>query len=288
MRTGKLILAVLLAALLCCFDCGCEQEGSSAESAAANPLAAVSELTAAACADLQPGESTALDVTPELIKAFWDTARMDLWFHLPEFAEGEQPTDVASYWFLVLTDDVTGLDEYGYWVREQRWEENTSDTYGMPGAAVIPKEEVDKFVHTHFGDVQLEHSGSEHKMFDFDGENYYDTPEGSFPVGYYGLTELAAERREDGRLVYTAVLNDYVIGYDEGEAAVEAAYGEQIANNELTFDQAATQMVLDGQTADFPVDGQLKVTFYIDESGETVYLAAGYEPTEHYWEKHAS
>ncbi len=247
--------------------------------------AALAGWTAAAQHNFQNDNCESMSVPPdaELIKAFWDTARMELWFHLPEFDEGEQPTEVWDYWFLVLTDDVVGLDEYGYMVSEPRWAENTSESYGWPGMAVIPKEEVDKFVHTHFGDVALKHEGSAHKMYDFDGENYYALPDSAFPQVYYGLAELLAEKGENGRVVYTALLNDYQIdiGYTGGvDEVIEAAYGDQIDSGEMTMDEAATKMVMDGQTDEFTVRGKLEVKFYIDGNGEIVYLAVSrhYDP----------
>lgn len=284
----KRLLLILLAAVLVLSACGNDEMPKNTQGRTDGEqsilAAALADLTSVAEYNFQNDDCESMTVQPdaELIKAFWDTARMELWFHLPEFGEGEQPTDVQSYWFLVLTDDVVGLDENGYMVSEPRWAENTSEEYGWQGMAVIPKEEVDKFVHRHFGDVALKHTGSVHKMYDFDGENYYALPDCGFPQVYYGLSELLLEKGENGRVVYTALLDDYRdIGYGgKGDAAITAAYGEQIDNGSLTMDEAALQMVQDGQTDEFKLSGKLEVRFYIDESGEIFYLAVSrhYDP----------
>lgn len=276
----KKLLAVLLAAVFLLAACGngevAENMPGQTDGEQSELAAALADWTAAAENNFQNGESVSMSVPPDagLIKAFWNTARMDNWFHLPEFTEGEQPTDVADYWFLFVVKDVVGLDEDGYWV----WAEDADDNE----KAGFPKAEVDEFVHTHFGDVELKHEGDASKMYDFDGENYYGRPD-SFPQVYYGLAELLLAEGEDGQVVYTALLNDYQIdlGYEGGaDAVIEAAYGDQIESGELTMDEAALKMVQDGQTEDFEVRGKLEVKFYIDDNGEIVYLAVSrpYDP----------
>ena len=274
----KKLLAMLLLAGLVLAGCGNEQTVEIPGSVGGEQTllgAALADWTAAAQHNFLNAESVSMSVPPdaELIKAFWDTARMDNWIHLPEFAEGE-PADVADYWFLFLVKDVVGLDENGYWV----WAE---DIDGEENAGV-PKEEVDEFVHTHFGDVALQHEvGTVSKMYSFDGENYYNESLESFPKAYYGLTELLLAEGTDGQVVYTALLNDYDIEYSEtAEKAIMAAYGDQIESGELTYDEAAAQMVMGGQTDEFEVVGKLEVKFYLDDNGEVVYLAVSrhYDP----------
>lgn len=293
----KKLLAVLLAAVLALSGCG-----EQAEISAASRLAEVTDLTAAVCADLQPGESVDIAITPELKKCFWEGSRLEDWFHLPVFDEGNAPTHPLEYWIMLLEEGAVDINRIGGRVLESPWAKNPDNEYGFDGLPLITVAQFDEFVQTHFGDVTVEHEFYDGKYYYCDGEKYYSrTVEGTLP-DYFGLTALAAEQREDGRLVYTAQLDDYGFNalnffeagedrdpavYDEWFAnrmandemppedlAVLEVYGDQIRSGELTMDEAITKMVIDGQTDGFIVGGGLTVTFYIDEqTQEPVYLA---------------
>lgn len=284
----KLIWALLLAAALL-GGCGRANEAEITIRGGVEPVVAVDAeqgladlpvLTADWAKNLQPDMAASLTVpvTPELKKCFWDGARMEDWFHLPQFAEGNPPTEPIDYWCMLLAE----------------------------GKTEISREEFDEFVRKHFGEVELQHRVDDGKYWRFDGDTYYACPEGESSPDYFDLQELMMERRADGKIVYTAKLNEYGFNYlnffyyDEAsspaenlaeyqrmfvdraaydeiapeEAAVLAAYGEQIADGTMTMDEAIYQMVLAGNTGEFPVVFEDTVTFYIDEeTREPFYLA---------------
>lgn len=213
----------------------------------------------AAALALQPGESAEIEVTPELREYYFGLARTQAWFYLPEFDEGELPVYPIDYWYLLVLDGAIGWDENGYYVIESPWrevDENTLEGYGTPGMPIIAQTDFDEWVRVHFGDVALVHRVDQGKYYDFDGEDYYGCAEGSFPVMYYGLAELRAEN-VDGRLVYTATLNDYY----------NAVYTAEWTDGE------AARLIIDGQTQDWVVGAQLEVKYYLDEqTSEPFYL----------------
>lgn len=274
MKKMKWLALVLMLAVGLLAGCNDDTQSGNVGTGEVNRLAEVVSLTEEETADLQVGEVADIEVTPELKLCFWETGNMDMWAHLPEFAEGEQPTDVSAYWFMVLTDDVIGLDEAGWLVRDDRWAEvPVGSEYGWPGCAMIAKADVDDFVYAHFGDVQLNHGESVPKIYDFDGKTYYGQMDGGLPKGLFGLRELTAEKREDGKVVYTARLWEYVDGAYDGRTrdALAAEYGDV---EDLNVYKAMTEMLLAGKTDDFAVDKDLTVKFYIDgDTGDTVYLA---------------
>lgn len=276
MKKMKWLVLVLLLAVGLLAGCDDDAQGGQVGSGEVNRLAEIVTLTDSATADLQPGDVANIEITPEMKLCFWETANMDLWYHLPEFAEGEQPTDVSAYWFMLLADKVTSLDGFGYWIYdgEDLWDEVPEGSeYGWVGCPMIAKADVDKFVRAHFGDVQLNHGESVPRMYDFDGEYYYGQMDGSFPTGLFGLRELTAEKRDDGKVVYTARLQEYVDGaYDGGTRdALAAEYGD--VENLNTY-QAMTEMLLAGKTEGFAGAKELIVKFYIDkDTRDTVYLA---------------
>lgn len=242
----------------------------------ADRLSEIVTLTAKDVAALQPGDVADITVTPEMRLCVWEAANMDLWFHLPEFTESQQPTEVWNYWFLVMTDNVTGLDESGLWVTDShRWPKVQADSeYGSVGMPIISKTEVDEFVKRHFGDVELKHEDGAPKMYDFDGENYYGLLDAGFPQGLFGLQALTVEKREDGIMAYEAKLVNYEQGppyATQTTAALEAIYGDELA--ELNSYQLMTDAVINGKADGFGVDEELTVKFYIDETGHVVYLA---------------
>lgn len=257
----KMMYACLCLLLMMGLLAGCNDDAQGGEGAGeTNRLAEIVELTDNETAALQAGETTDIEITPELKLCFWEAANMDMWFHLPEFVEGEQPTDLADYWYLVLTDNVTGLDEGGWLLRDDRWEEVPDGSeYGWPGCAMIPVGDVQSFVRRHFGDVELRIADHSHKMYDFDGEYLYQYMDGSLPQGLFALQALTAEKYEDGRVVYEAKL----VSYEPGE---------------LDGYQLITDAVINGKTDGFGVDEELTVRFYIDEETcDTVYLAVAWE-----------
>lgn len=272
-KMWPLFVMVLLVGLLA----GCS--GGEEQKIADNRLAEVVSLTEEGAADLQVGEVTDIALTPELKLCFWETGNMDMWFHLPEFAEGEQPQDLADYWYLVLTDNVIGLDENGYLVSDDCWAEVPEGSeLGSVGMPMIPAADVNDFVQRHFGDVALQVADHAHRMYDFDGEYYYAYMDGSWPQGLFDLRKLTAEKRDDGRVVYTAKLDVYSnLAYSEKADEAIGAYMAE-STEELTWYGAVTQMVLAGETKSFGVDEKLTVKFYIDEeTGETVYLAVDWQ-----------
>lgn len=277
MKKMKCLVLVLLLAVGLLAGCDDDVQNGKTDAGETNRLAEIVELTESATADLQTGDVADIEITPEMKLCFWEAGNMDLWYHLPEFAEGEQPTDVSSYWFMLLADKVTGLDGFGYWIYdgEDLWDEVLEGSeYGWVGCPMIAKADVDKFVRAHFGDVQLNHGESVPRMYDFDGEYYYGQMDGAFPTGLFGLQELTAEKREDGKVVYTARLTEYEDGAYEGGTrdALAAEYGDVESLN--TY-QAMTEMLLAGKTDGFTECSRLTVKFYIDEdSCDTVYLAA--------------
>lgn len=250
----SLFVMVLLVGLLA----GCS--GGEEQKIADNRLTEVVSLAEEGTAALQAGETTDIEITPELKLCFWEAANMDIWFRLPEFAEGEQPQDLADYWYLVLTDNVIGLDENGYLVSDERWAEVPEGSeLGSVGMPMIPAADVQSFVQRHFGNVELRIADHSHKMYDFDGEYYYAYMDGSLPQGLFDLQKLTAEKRDDGRVVYTAKLVSY-------------------EPDELDGYQLITDAVINGKTDGFGVDEELAVRFYIDEETcDTVYLAVDWE-----------
>lgn len=268
-----LCLLLMIGLLSGCADNQSDKQGTNGEE---NRLAEIVRLTESVTADLQSGDVVDIEATPELKLCFWEAANMDLWYHLPEFAEGEAPAYMSEYWYLVLTDNVVGLDENGYYIYdEERWETVPEGSeFGSCGCPMIPAEDAAAFVQRHFGDMELVIADRAHKMYDYDGEYYFAQLDGDFPQAFFDLQTLAAEKCADGRMIYTAVLNEYAnLGYSE---KAEAAIGEYMAerNEELTWYQAVTDMVLTGETSKFEADEKLTVKFYIDEeTGDTVYLA---------------
>lgn len=281
MRKMKCLLLVLVMVLALGLLAGCndDAQGGNVGAGEVNRLAEVVSLTADATANLQAGDVADIEVTPELKLCFWETGNMDMWFHLPEFDEGEQPTDLADYWYLVRTDNVTGLDENGYLVSDDRWAEvpegSELGTVGMP---MIPVADVNDFVQRHFGDVELQIAAHAHKMYDFDGEYLYAYMDGSLPQGLFDLKKLTAEKRDDGKVVYTARLAEYTnLPYSEQAYTAIGAHMAASAE-ELTWYAAVTEMVLAWDTAAFKADGELTVKFYIDgDTSDTVYLAADWQ-----------
>lgn len=279
MKKMKCLLLVMVLALGLLAGCNDDAQGGKVGAGEANRLAEVVSLTADATADLQAGDVADIDVTPELKLCFWETGNMDMWFHLPEFAEGEQLTNLAAYWYLLLTDNVTGLDENGYLMSDDRWAEVPEGcelgTVGMP---MIPVADVNDFVQRHFGDVELQIADHARKMYDFDGEYCYACMDGSLPQGLFDLKKLTAEKRDDGRVVYTAKLAEYTnLPYSEEADTAIGAYMAKSAE-ELTWYSAVTEMVQAWDTAAFKADEELTLRFYIDEDTcDTVYLAADWQ-----------
>lgn len=309
-------LMLILAFAFCCLA-GCENaDDKQAENVPAVPQPV--EL-----ADLQPGESVEIAVTPELREYYFALGRLEGWFYLPEFSSpAELPTDPLWYWFMMMAEGRTGWDRYGnltgpspwlhkgyldiesrfeiYGIDEngQMWDNDTAGIY--MGLSVT---EFDDWVAAHFGAVSLEHEihdDSWHgKNYYFDGENYYFTcMEGVCGLSYYGLQSLQAERAQDGRLIYTAMVdwyrfNEYglffydengtleenmgyfaqcVEGYPENRALYDA-YGERLIHGEIGADEAIRQMIIDGDTQNFEVGYQLQVKYYLnEETGEPFYL----------------
>lgn len=258
-------------------------------------------------AALQPGESVEIAVTPKLREYYFALGRLCSWFYLPEFAEGEQSTYPLDYWYLLLTAGVRGWDENGYWQWTDLWDEvPTGSKYGSGGCAMISQAQFDEWVRAHFGDVELQHQIDTGKYYDFDGKYYYGWAGGSDPVLYYELQSLAAES-SGGRIIYTAVLNDYTfnnysfffydpertltenqVALEESQRSVEpelllvyAAYGEQIAGGEVSVDKAIERMIIDGRTDGFPLSSQLQVKYYLnEETGEPFYLTVHWQTAD--------
>ncbi len=213
----------ILALVVCCLI-GCEKSDDNQQ---------VNVLQISEVANLQPGESLQIAVTPELREYYFGLSRLEGWFYLPEFSSPtELPTDPVLYWFMLMTEGRTGWDKYGNLTGPSPWlhqgyldiekyydvygvdengqmrENNTSGIY-----TAVSVGEFDEWVAAHFGDVSLEHefhNDARHcKNYYFDGSNYYFTClEGVWSWSYYGLTELSAEN-VDGRIVYTALLDWY-------------------------------------------------------------------------------
>lgn len=269
-------LTIMLLVLMLLMLVGCGEETKQAD----NRLAEVVTLTDSATAALQAGDVAEIGISPELKLCFLENANMDMWFHLPEFTEGEQPQDLADYWYLVRVDNVTGLDENGYFVvDEERWQTVPEGSeLGFVGMPMISAEYANDFVRRHFGAVELQIADHEHKMYDFDGEYLYAYMDGGFPTVFFDLQSLTAERQESGRVVYTAKLDEYGdLAYSEKADKAIAAYMEE-SEQELTWYQAVSEMMMNDETAAFGTDEELTVRFYIDEeTGDTVYLAVDWQ-----------
>ncbi len=294
-KVGMLVMCLMLVWALV----GCDVQDAEPQVSSA---AEIGELLAEEVAGMAEGEVLDIEVTPELREHYFKVARLEDWFHMPSFAAGEQPTHPLDYWIMILQEGAVGWDEtYGWTIVDSPWELlNDPSMYLYNGMPVVPVDEFDAFVRTHFGDVTVAHEVCEGKYYAFDGENYYSSTYEGTPPGHYGLSRLQVEL-VDGRPVYTASVNQYQFNeynyfvynedrtfeenkadYDSSlhnghsaysEIVVLDAYGDQLLAGEITMDQAIRQMVIDGNTGDFIVWVQQTVRYYIDEAnGEPVYL----------------
>ena len=246
-------------------------------------------LCACAKTDELPPQSSGDPITPEMRQEYFTMARVNDWFHLPEFSTADElPTEPIYYWFLLLSEGITGMDENGF--DQVEWPWPCDDMLGL----TIPVEDFDDFVKNHFGNVTLRHEIIEWgKNFSFDGHYYYLNGEGEPPQPYYELISLNIDNTTD-KTVYTAKLNMFLFGYEnffyynnelslaenmadyaqtinnnpcasDNDNAVYSIYGKQIMLGEMTAAQAIEKMIIDGDTASFRPDSQLTVQFYINE-----------------------
>ena len=294
-------LMLILAFAFCCLA-GCENaDDKQVENAPAVPQPAE-------VADLQPGESVEIAITPELREYYFALGRLQGWCYLPEFAEGEPPTDPLAYWLLLQLDGIVGWDEHGWYEINSPWpyvDENTPEGMGTSGMPIVSVAEFDAWVAAHFANAGVEHGYYDyHKGYDYDGKNYYGVAEGSYISPFLELTELSAEN-VDGKIVYTATLYDnYIVdeynyfypdeeltpeqnraalaekaaGAESGERAVYDAYGEQLLSGEMSMDEAIRQTIISGNTQDFPHTTMLQVKYYLNgETQEPCYLAVHWQ-----------
>ena len=100
-------LLILLAALSVLL-CGCADKTDEPEAQTAD------QITFDEAAALQPGESAQIEVGPELREDFFKLARLEDWYHIPEFTTpADLSTDPLPYWFMLLAEGRTSWDKYG-------------------------------------------------------------------------------------------------------------------------------------------------------------------------------
>lgn len=234
-------LLILLAALAALLLCGCDVDKPEAQAAG--------QISLAEAAALQPGEAAQVEVTAELREYYFKLARLEDWYHIPEFTTPEDlPTDPLAYWFMLLAEGRTGWDKYGNLTGPSPWLHRGYlylpdynyyfDIYGIDEAGkmnlaedglytAVSKEQLEAWVQQHFGPVPLQHAmynpneAWRNKNYYFDGQNYYFTcVEGAFaPLSGWQLDALQAANA-GGRIVYTAEVRLYCL-YEYGFAAYD-------------------------------------------------------------------
>ena len=106
-------LLIFLSTLLLLL-CGCEADKPEAPT--------TGQITFDEVAALQPGESAQIEVGPELRGYFFRLARLEDWYHIPEFTKPEDlPTDPLAYWFMLMAEGRTGWDKYGNLTGPSPW-----------------------------------------------------------------------------------------------------------------------------------------------------------------------
>lgn len=231
-----------------------------------------------------------IEITPELRELYFAIARLNDWFHLPEFANSsELPTDPLNYWFMLLSEGAFGWDRYGNSAIKSPWLkygylniESYFPIAGMENNDIgyyysISAEEFDDWVKKHFGAVELEHiihanNAYYEKNYFYDGKNYYNTCNSFQTPQYWELNDLIIQK-SGNKTIYTAYLTNYIFDeysiflYDESHSLSEnmasyaSVFNYATGNNSAVFSVYGKRIMLNELSMDqaiqqMIIDGQ--------------------------------